>query len=92
MTWFRRRLTVLLARPLIFFLREGNAKIKIRGRGRVHDYGYEQNEGDWSLEFNLLSRDRAIVAWHEVPGTPPPQKSRPVGYDLILADVRSSIR
>jgi hypothetical protein len=46
----------------------------------------------WRLEFNLLSRDRAIVAWHEVPGTPPPQKSRPVGYGLILAGVHSSIR
>jgi hypothetical protein len=25
-----------------------------------------------------------IVAWHEVPGTAPPQKSRPVGYGLIV--------
>ena len=26
-----------------------------------------------------------IVAWHEVPGTASPQKSRPVGYDMIRA-------
>ena len=24
-----------------------------------------------------------IVAWHEVPGTAPPQKSRPAGYGVI---------
>jgi hypothetical protein len=31
-----------------------------------------------------------IVAWHKVPGKVPPQKmSRPVGYGLILAGVRS---
>jgi len=35
-------------------------------------------------------RDGAIVAWHEVPGTSPPQKSRPVGYGLIHAGVRTS--
>jgi putative transposase len=29
-----------------------------------------------------------IVAWHEVPGTGPPQKSRPVGYGAIRAGVR----
>src|ERR1700683_3808426 len=28
-------------------------------------------------------RDGANVAWHEVPGTAPPQKSRPVEYGLI---------
>ncbi len=26
-----------------------------------------------------------IVAWHEVPGTAPPQKIRPVGYGMIRA-------
>jgi hypothetical protein len=40
----------------------------------------------------LSRRYGAIVAWHEVPGTSPIQKSRPVGYGLILADVRTSIR
>ena len=30
-----------------------------------------------------------IVAWHEVPGTAPPQKSRPVGYGMIRAGVRT---
>ncbi len=30
-----------------------------------------------------------IVAWHEVPGTAPPQTSRPVGYGMIRADVRA---
>jgi hypothetical protein len=29
-----------------------------------------------------------IVAWHEVPGTTPPQKSRPVGHGVIRAGVR----
>jgi len=33
-------------------------------------------------------RDGAIVAWHEVPGTASPQKSRPVGYGVIRAGVR----
>jgi hypothetical protein len=33
-----------------------------------------------------------IVAWHEVPGTAPPQKSRPVGYGMIRAGVRAPIR
>jgi hypothetical protein len=28
-----------------------------------------------------------IVAWHEVPGTAPPQKSRPIGYGMIRAGV-----
>jgi hypothetical protein len=30
-----------------------------------------------------------IVAWHEVPGRAHPKKSRPVGYGLIRADVRT---
>ncbi|HEV3065403.1 MAG TPA: hypothetical protein VGX93_08680 [Chthoniobacterales bacterium] len=33
----------------------------------------------------MSRRDGAIVAWHEVPGTAPPQKSRPVGYGVIRA-------
>ena len=37
----------------------------------------------------MSRRDGAIVAWHEVPGTAPPQKSRPVGYGLIRAGVRA---
>jgi hypothetical protein len=37
----------------------------------------------------MSRRDGAIVAWHEVPGTAPPQKSRPVGYGLICAGVRT---
>jgi hypothetical protein len=35
----------------------------------------------------MSRRDGAIVAWHEVPGTAPSQKSRPVGYGLIRAGV-----
>jgi hypothetical protein len=35
----------------------------------------------------MSRRDGVIVAWHEVPGTTPPQKSRPVGYGLIRAGV-----
>jgi hypothetical protein len=34
-------------------------------------------------------RDGPIVAWHEVPGTARPQKSRPVGYGLIRAGMRT---
>jgi hypothetical protein len=37
----------------------------------------------------MSRRDGAIVAWHEVPGTTPPQKSRPVGYGVICAGVRT---
>jgi hypothetical protein len=28
-------------------------------------------------------RDGPIVAWHEVPGTAPPKKNRPVGHGMI---------
>jgi hypothetical protein len=31
-----------------------------------------------------------IVAWHEVPGAAPPQKSRPVGYGMIRGSVRAN--
>src|ERR1700722_7416907 len=37
----------------------------------------------------LFRRDRLIVAWHEVPGSTPPQKGRPVGYGVIRAGVRA---
>jgi hypothetical protein len=37
----------------------------------------------------MSRRDGAIVAWHEVPGTVPSQKSRPVGYGVIRAGVRT---
>ena len=37
----------------------------------------------------MSRRDGAIVAWHEVPGAAPPQKSRPVGYGVIRAGVRT---
>jgi hypothetical protein len=37
----------------------------------------------------MSRRDDAIVAWHEVPGKAPPQKIRPVGYGVILAEVRT---
>src|ERR1700730_11384811 len=37
----------------------------------------------------MSRRDGAIVAWHEVPGTTPPQKSRPVGYGVIRAGLRT---
>jgi hypothetical protein len=37
----------------------------------------------------MSRRDGAIVAWHEVPGTAPPQKSRPVGYGVIRAGLRT---
>jgi hypothetical protein len=38
----------------------------------------------------MSRRDDAIVAWHEVPGTAPPRKDRPVGYGVIRAGVRTS--
>ena len=37
----------------------------------------------------MSRRDGTIVAWHEVPGTTPPQKSRPVGYGVIRPGVRA---
>ena len=37
----------------------------------------------------MSRRDGAIVAWHEVPGTASPQKSRPVGYGVIRTGVRT---
>jgi len=37
----------------------------------------------------MSRRDGAIVAWHEVPGTAPPQKSRPLGYGVIGGGVRT---
>jgi hypothetical protein len=43
----------------------------------------------WAIGF-LSRRGGAIVARHEVPGTAPTQKSRPVGYGLILEGVRTS--
>jgi hypothetical protein len=47
-----------------------------------------QLQGEWFLS----RRDRAIVAWHEVPGTSPPQESRPIGHGMILAGVHTSIQ
>ena len=41
-------------------------------------------------EWLLSRRDRLIVAWHEVPGTAPSQKSRPVGYGMIRAGERTN--
>ena len=35
-----------------------------------------------------MSRDDAIVAWHEVPGRAPPQKICPLGYGVILAGLQ----
>jgi hypothetical protein len=37
----------------------------------------------------MSRRDDVIVAWHEVPGPAPPQKSRPVGYGMIRTGVRT---
>jgi hypothetical protein len=40
-------------------------------------------------EWLSSRRDEAIVAWHEVPGTSATQKSRPVGYGLMCAGLRT---
>ena len=37
----------------------------------------------------MSRRDGAIVAWHEVPGTAPSQKRRPVGYGVMRTGVRT---
>jgi len=37
----------------------------------------------------MSRRDGAIVAWHEVPGTAPTHKSRPVGDGVTLAGMRA---
>jgi hypothetical protein len=34
-------------------------------------------------ERGSVPEGRSIVAWHEVPGTAPPQKNRPVGHGMI---------
>jgi hypothetical protein len=36
-------------------------------------------------EWVLSRRERLILAWHEVPGTAPPLKTRPVAYGVIRA-------
>jgi hypothetical protein len=41
------------------------------------------------VEWVSSRRDSPIVAWHEVTGTVPPQKSRPAGYGLIRAGMRT---
>ena len=35
--------------------------------------------------FEMSRRDGVIVAWHEVPGTTPPRKGRPVGYGVTVS-------
>jgi hypothetical protein len=40
-------------------------------------------------QMYFVPEDGAIVAWHEVPGTSATQKSRPVGYGLICAGLRT---
>jgi branched-chain amino acid transport system ATP-binding protein len=55
-------------------MKGGNADCKRRSKN--------ENEDDRGLAkacCEMSRRDGAIVAWHEVPGTAPPQKSRPVG-------------
>jgi hypothetical protein len=43
-------------------------------------------------EWLLSRRDGAIVAWHEVPGTSPTQKSRPPFDALALAQAGRRVR
>jgi hypothetical protein len=57
--------------------------------------GMNGTDGVWTFRLVFLRqevatrlrlasrRDTPIVAWHEVPGKAPPQKSRPVGYGMI---------
>jgi hypothetical protein len=40
--------------------------------------------------LRMSRRHGSTVAWHEVPGAAPPQKSRPVGYGMIRAGVCGS--
>jgi hypothetical protein len=40
--------------------------------------------------YEMSRRDGTTVAWHEVPGTAPPPKSRPVGYGVISIGVRTA--
>jgi hypothetical protein len=71
-------------------------------KSRPVGYGVGSCQCQWSVARETLltrrmpraccemsQRDDAIVAWHEVPGTTPPQKSRPVGYGLIRAAMRA---
>ena len=53
----------------------------------------EVRRGDLGLSLDFKGRGRSrrdgpIVAWHEMPGTAPPQKNRPVGHGVIRAGMR----
>jgi hypothetical protein len=52
-----------------------------RGSDGPSPYYYEASRSLAQLTLNK--------AWHEVPETAPPPKSRPVGYGVIRADVRT---
>jgi len=74
----------------------GNPWPALNKRQRVEGAeSYSLFGGKSSLNFPIFGscetsrRDSAIVAWHEVPGTAPPQRGRPVGYGLIRAGVRT---
>jgi hypothetical protein len=43
------------------------------------------------MEAVFVPEGPPIVALHEVPGTEPPEKDRPVGYGVIRAGVRTSL-
>jgi hypothetical protein len=58
--------------------------------------GHINRIGEWH-EANDILRHKVpvpeglpIVAWHEVPGTAPSRKDRPVGYGVIRVSVRTS--
>jgi hypothetical protein len=42
------------------------------------------------METVFVPEGLTIVAWHEVPGTAPPEKHRPIGYGVVRAGVRTS--
>ena len=43
----------------------------------------------WGLPPHCWCALSGALAWHEVPGTAPPQKSRPGGYGVMSAGVRT---
>jgi hypothetical protein len=61
-----------------------------RGVGVLKDFNLRKrcdNARYFRWATVLSRRDSTIVAWREMPGQGPPQKSRPVKYGLIRADV-----
>ena len=68
---------------------QGCERLAVRDKRIVQNGAPKQAGSIAKACWAMSRRDGAIVAWHEVPGTASPQKSRPVGYGVIRAGVRT---